>query len=197
MHSRVSDPFSYHRSATKVTDRNNPRNDDMPLVTQIDWHKLLVPEQPVLEIIVRGTIVYLALFFVMRFFLRRRSGGLGMADILVVVLIADAVQNAMGSDYKSVTEGALLVLTIVFWDYALDWLGHRIPRLRPLTRPSPLQLIEDGRLLRHNMHREFITTEELLSQLRQQGIEDVAEVKSAFLEGDGRMSVLRHDKQRQ
>jgi hypothetical protein len=79
----------------------------MFLATQIDWQKLLIPEQPAVESVIRGTIVYLLLFVVMRFLLKRRSGGLGMADVLVVVLIADAVQNAMGSEYKSVTEGVL------------------------------------------------------------------------------------------
>jgi uncharacterized membrane protein YcaP (DUF421 family) len=131
------------------------------------------------------------LFIVMRFFLRRRSGGLGLADILVVVLIADAVQNAMGSEYKSVTEGALLVFTIVSLDFALDWVGHRVPWLRRLTRPSPLLLIRNGRMIRRNMQREMITTEELMSQLRQQGIDDPAVVRCAYLEGDGEMSVLK------
>jgi uncharacterized membrane protein YcaP (DUF421 family) len=77
----------------------------------------------------------------------------------VVVLIADAVQNAMGSKYKSVTEGALLVFTIVSLDFALDWVGHRVPWLRRLTRPSPLLLIRNGRMIRRNMQLEMITTE--------------------------------------
>ena len=163
----------------------------MQLVAEVDWRKLFVPELPVLEVVIRGAIVYLLLFIVMRFFLRRRSGGLGLADILVVVLIADAVQNAMGSKYKSVTEGALLVFTIVSLDFALDWVGHRVPWLRRLTRPSPLLLIRNGRMIRRNMQREMITTEELMSQLRQQGIDDPAVVRCAYLEGDGEMSVLK------
>lgn len=163
----------------------------MQLVAEVDWRKLFVPELPVLEVVIRGAIVYHLLFIVMRFFLRRRSGGLGLADILVVVLIADAVQNAMGSEYKSVTEGALLVFTIVSLDFALDWVGHRVPWLRRLTRPSLLLLIRNGRMIRRNMQREMITTEELMSQLRQQGIDDPAVVRCAYLEGDGEMSVLK------
>jgi uncharacterized membrane protein YcaP (DUF421 family) len=160
---------------------------------QIDWRKLLIPEQSILDVIIRGSIVYLMLFLCIRFLLRRRSGGIGLPDILVVVLLADAVQNAMGSDYKSVTEGAVLVFTILFWDYALDWVGHRIPWLRRFTRPAPLLLIKDGRLQRANMRQEMVTTEELLSQLRQQGIDDPAEVKMACLEGDGEISVVKRD----
>jgi uncharacterized membrane protein YcaP (DUF421 family) len=165
----------------------------MTFLIQIDWQKLFVPEQSPLDSIIRGTIVYLLLFIVMRFLLQRRSGGLGMADVLVIVLIADATQNAMGSEYRSVTEGALLVLTIVFWDRTIDWLGHRFPRLRHFTRPPPLLLIKDGELLRHNMRAEMITTEELLSELRQQGVADPAKVKCAFLEGTGELSILRRE----
>ena len=74
------------------------------------------------EIILRGTLVYLFLFCFLRF-LRRETGVIGISDLLVVVLIADAAQNTMSSDYKSVTDGAILVATIIGWDYVLDWQG--------------------------------------------------------------------------
>ena len=69
------------------------------------------------------------LFLILRFLLKRQSGVIGIADLLVVVLIVDAAQNAMASEYKSITESAILVLTIVFWNYAVDWLGFRFPAL--------------------------------------------------------------------
>jgi uncharacterized membrane protein YcaP (DUF421 family) len=162
---------------------------DMDTLFHINWHDVFVPTVPIPEIILRGTLVYLLLFVVLRI-LRREAGGLGIADVLVIVVIADASQNAMSSDYKSITEGAILVGTIVFWDYALDWLAYRFPRFQRLVRPAPLPLIKDGRLLRKNMRQEMITEEELLSQLRQQGVEDVAEVSKGYLEGDGRISVI-------
>jgi hypothetical protein len=82
-----------------------------------------------------GTIVYIALFLILRFLMKRQSGVIGIADLLVIVLIADAAQNAMAGSYESITEGVLLVLTIVFWNYVVDWLGFRFPALAPLTRP--------------------------------------------------------------
>ena len=164
---------------------------DMPFLAQIDWQKLLVPEQPAFDSVIRGTIVYLLLFVTMRFLLKRRSGGLGMADVLVVVLIADAVQNAMGSEYRSVMEGALLVLTNRILGPRARLAGRSLPRLRRFTRPPPLLRIEDGRLLHHNMRHEMIATrEELLSELRQQGVDNPADVKCAFMEGNGEVSVL-------
>src|SRR5215212_8635572 len=100
----------------------------METLLTIDWRAVFVPTVSLLEIVLRGTVVYLLLFFVLRL-LRREAGALGISDLLVVVLIADAAQNAMSSEYKSVTEGAALVGTIIAWDYALDWLGYTFPPL--------------------------------------------------------------------
>ncbi|MFC4173487.1 DUF421 domain-containing protein [Microvirga sp. GCM10011540] len=159
----------------------------------IDWQEMLVPEHSLIEIFVRGTLMYIVLFSILRFFMKRQSGVIGIADLLVIVLIADAAQNAMANEYKSITEGTLLVLTIVFWNFALDWLGYHFPLIQRFTRPPPLQLIKDGQFLRRNMRQEMITTEELLSQLRQQGVKDQSQVKKAFIEGDGRISIIRFD----
>jgi uncharacterized membrane protein YcaP (DUF421 family) len=162
--------------------------------SEIAWGEIFVPQAPLAGVILRGTLTYILLFVILRFLLKRQTGVVGIADLLVIVLIADAAQNAMAAEYKSITEGALLVLTIVFWNYALDWLGYRFPALQRLVRPPPLQLIKDGQMLFGNMRREMITPEELNSQLRQQGIETCNEVKTAFIEGDGRISIIKHDK---
>jgi uncharacterized membrane protein YcaP (DUF421 family) len=159
----------------------------------IDLGKILLPDTPILEIFVRGTITYLALFLLLRFTRKRQAGGLGMTDLLVIVLIADASQNAMADDYTSVIDGLLLVATIIFWAFALDWLGYHIPAIERLVHPSPLALIEDGQLNRRNMREELITLDELMTQLRSQGIESVEEVRRAYLEGNGQLSVLRKD----
>jgi uncharacterized membrane protein YcaP (DUF421 family) len=159
-------------------------------ILNIDWHAVFVPTVSVFEIVFRGTLVYLLLFAVLRV-LRRETGGIGIADVLVIVLVADASQNAMASEYKSLTEGAVLVGTIVFWNYTLDFLGYRFPRFQRFIRPAALPLIKNGRMLRKNMKTEMITEEELLGQLRQQGVDDVREVKTCCLEGDGRISVIK------
>jgi uncharacterized membrane protein YcaP (DUF421 family) len=164
----------------------------MDSLLQIDWKAVFVPEVGLAEIVVRGTLVYLVLFFVLRV-LRREAGALGISDLLVVVLIADAAQNAMASDYKSITEGVVLVGTIVAWDYSLDWLGYRFPAVQRLLRPAALPLVKDGRMLKRNMRREMITTEELLSLLREQGVDGLEEVKTCYLEGDGHISVIKKD----
>ena len=71
---------------------------------EIDWQSVFIPSLHIGEIVLRGTIVYLFLFILLRL-LRRGAGAIGISDLLVVVLIADAAQNAMASEYKSITEG--------------------------------------------------------------------------------------------
>jgi uncharacterized membrane protein YcaP (DUF421 family) len=158
----------------------------------IDWNSVFVPTVSLAEIVLRGTLVYLLLFFVLRV-LRREAGALGISDLLVVVIIADAAQNAMSSEYKSVTEGAVLIGTIIAWDYSLDWLGYRFPAFGRLLRPAPLPLVKDGKALRRNMRKELISMEELMSQLREEGVEHISEVKKCYLEGDGHISVIKKD----
>jgi uncharacterized membrane protein YcaP (DUF421 family) len=159
----------------------------------VDWNSIFVPDTPLLEIIVRGTLVYLALFALLRFVLKRQSGAVGVTDLLVVVLIADAAQNAMAHDYKSVPDGILLVAVIVGWSYALDWLGYRFPRMGRLLHPPPLLLVREGQMLRRNMRQELVTQDELMSQLREQGIDDLSKVKRACMEGDGKISVVTRE----
>jgi uncharacterized membrane protein YcaP (DUF421 family) len=159
---------------------------------EIDWQSVFIPSLHIGEIVLRGTIVYLFLFVLLRL-LRRGAGAIGISDLLVVVLIADAAQNAMASEYKSITEGLILVTTIVLWDYLLDWVGYKFSPVRRLLRPSPLLLIKDGRIQRRNLRREMITEEELIEQLREQGVETVEEVKKSHIEGDGHISVITKD----
>ncbi len=155
-----------------------------------DWGKIFLPNTPLIEIIVRGSLTYIILFVLLRSVLKRVAGAVGMADLLMVVLIADAAQNALADDYTSITDGVLLVGTIVFWNYALDWLGYRFPAFQHFFHPPPLRLIQNGKMLRQNMRRELITEDELLSQLRQQGVSSVEAVQEAFMEGDGGISVV-------
>jgi len=157
----------------------------------IKWEELFVPSQPILETIVRGTVTYLALFLLMRFVLKRESGSIGTADLLMVVVIADAAQNAMAGDYKSITDGIILVSTIIFWNYAIDWASYHSQTLRRILQPKPLLLIKNGRMYVQNMRKELITKEELMAELRENGVEDVAQVKEARIEEDGHISVIK------
>jgi uncharacterized membrane protein YcaP (DUF421 family) len=144
------------------------------------------------ELMLRGTLVYWLLFVIFRFILRRDVGAVGIADILLLVIVADAAQNAMSGGYDTVSEGAVLVLTIVGWNWLLDMLSFRFPLVRKFASPGRLTLIQRGVPQRKNLRREYITMDELNEKLREQGVEDMADVKAAYLEGDGQISVIRN-----
>lgn len=157
-----------------------------------DWAKVFLPSDKVPEIILRGTVVYFFIFLIFRL-LRRGAGGIGISDLLVVVIIADAAQNAMSADYTSVGDGLILILTIVGWDYLLDALGFRFPALGRILRPPALLLIKDGQLQPRNLRKELISKEELLGELREQGVENIQDVKYSYMESDGHISVVKRD----
>ncbi len=113
----------------------------------IDWQTMFVPNTPVLEIIIRGSLTYLSLFVLLRLVLKRESGTMGITDMLLVVLIADAAQNGMADDYRSVTDGVVLVAVIIFWSYVLNWLGYHFSFFQRLLKPKQLLLVKDGKML--------------------------------------------------
>ena len=163
----------------------------------MDWKSLFSIDVPLIEIIVRGSVIYISLFVLLRVVLKRQAGSLGMTDLLLITLIADASQNAMAGEYRSIPAGVVLVCTIIFWSYAFDWLSFRSPWFNRLIEPPPLMLIQDGKMLRRNMRRELITEEELMSQLREQGLADPREVKEAYMEPDGHISVVQYEEKHQ
>lgn len=159
----------------------------------MDWSSLFALTVSPLELFIRGTVIYLALFLMLRFLLKREAGSMGITDLLLLVLLADAAQNALSGEYKSITDGLILVSTIVAWNYTLNYLAFKFPAVRRIVLPSKLQLVRDGRLLRNNLRRERITEEELMSEIRTAGCEEVSEVKAAYIEPDGMISVIAYE----
>ncbi|MCX7522212.1 DUF421 domain-containing protein [Microbacterium sp. STN6] len=160
----------------------------------VDWKTVFIPDTPLLEIFVRGTITYFVIYMLLRFVLKRQTSGVEITDVLVIVLIADAAQNAMAGEYKSITDGVLLVAVIIVWAAVMAMLGWRFPAVGRILHAKPLPLIRDGEMLHKNMAREFVTDDELMSQLRMQGIEEVGEVERAFMEPDGQISIIKRKK---
>lgn len=159
----------------------------------IDWAHLFGFSINPVEIFVRGTVIYWFIFLLFRFLLRRDIGAIGIADVMLLVLIADAASNGMSGGYDSITDGCILVATIAGWNYVLDSMSFHFPAVRRLVQPPPLALVQNGKLQRKAMRQELITADELQSKLREQGIENLDEIKIAYLEEDGEISVLRHD----
>lgn len=157
----------------------------------MDWSALYTVNVPLMELFIRGSIVYWFLLLMFRFVVRRDLGGLGIADVLLVVIVSDAAQNAMAGGYTTVTEGVILLSTIIGWNLLLNWLAFKFAAVERFASPGRLQLVRHGRVLHRNLQRQLLTMDDLMSQLRLLGIERLEDVKHAYLEASGNISVIR------
>lgn len=157
----------------------------------LDWDSIFAFSVSPWEMVVRGSLMYWFLFVLFRVVIRRRVGAVGISDVLLLVIIADAAQNAMSGEYRSATDGMVLVGTIVAWNVLVDYLTYRFAALERLLQPPPLMLIRDGRILHRHLRMEFVSEHELRTKLREKGVTDPAEVKAAYMEPDGTVSVIQ------
>jgi uncharacterized membrane protein YcaP (DUF421 family) len=158
-----------------------------------DWSLLFEPSTPVLETIVRGTLMYLAILLLVRFVGQRESGGLSVTDVLLVVLIAEGAAPGLYGEAISVTDSLVLIVTILGWSVIVDALAYRSKVLANIVKARPRPLIENGELNRHLMRRELMTDEEVEAQMRLHGIEDLSLVARAYIEPNGMISVMRRE----
>lgn len=146
-----------------------------------------------LELMLRGTMMFWFLLLIFRLILRRDIGSASITDFLFVVILGDAAQNAMIGEGSSVSDGMVLVSTLVAWNYGLDVLSYRFPWVNRLLSARKICLVRDGKLQRRNLRKEFITTEELNEKLREAGLERLDQVKLMYMESDGEISVIKRE----
>jgi uncharacterized membrane protein YcaP (DUF421 family) len=146
-----------------------------------------------LELVLRGSIMFWFLLLIFRLILRRDIGSASITDFLFVVILGDAAQNAMIGEGSSVSDGMVLVSTLVVWNYGLDVLSYRFPWINRILSARKLCLVRDGKLLRRNLRREFITVEELHEKLREAGFERLDQVRLMYMESDGEISVIKRE----
>jgi len=160
----------------------------------IDWSKLFSLSVSPLELVVRGSAMYWFLVLLFRTVLRRDAGPIGIADVLFLVIVADATQNAMSGGYDSITDGVILVATLAFWNLFVDWLAYWFPAFAWIVRPPPLALVRNGKIMRQNLRKELMTEAELIGKMRERGCEHMDDIKVAYMESDGQISVIKKQK---
>lgn len=159
----------------------------------IDWESMFVPTVALADLALRGILLYATIFVLLRLVLRRQLGGIGTSDVLVIVLVSEVAGNGFAPETRSISESAFVVLVILMCSYVIEWLQFRFPAFERLTREPKLKLIDNGRLLRRNMRKEYVTESELMAQLREKGLDDCRQVKEAYIEADGRISVTKKE----
>jgi uncharacterized membrane protein YcaP (DUF421 family) len=145
------------------------------------------------EVVLRVAIVYLFLVVVLRLSGKREVGQMSILELIVVLLISDAVQNSMVGDNTTVWAGPVAVLTLLGLDYAFNLVTLRSKRLRHVIEGEPRLLVRDGKLLRKAMSEEQVELEEIRRAIRSHGVASLEDVRLAVLETDGSISVIPKD----
>jgi uncharacterized membrane protein YcaP (DUF421 family) len=150
------------------------------------WHVLL-------DVAIRTSVVYFALLVGLRLTGARQLGQLSTFDLVLLLIIANAVQNAMVGPDTSLAGGLVAAAVLIGWHRVIDWWRLRSAPLAKLLGGEGIMLIHRGEVLDEHCRRARITRSELLQALREHGVGTIEEVMLAVLEPDGAISVIRKD----
>jgi uncharacterized membrane protein YcaP (DUF421 family) len=152
---------------------------------------------PYLQIIGSSIIIYLFIIVAIRLFGKKELAQLSVIDLVFILLISNAVQNAMVLGDNSLVGGMVAAGTLFVVNYILKFLQYRFPEFSRAVQGSAIMLVYKGKVLEPHMRIAKITTDELLEAIREHGVADISEVDLAILEVDGNISVLSHEFKKQ
>ena len=141
------------------------------------------------EFISRAVIVYLFLLAILRITGKRQVGQLAPFDLVLLLVLSNAVQNAMNGGDNSVLAGIISATTLIALNYAVSYLTFRSKRFEAIVEGRPQVLIHNGKIYEDVMNREKLTRHELENALRAAGCASIENVHFAVLENDGQISV--------
>lgn len=146
------------------------------------------------ELIVRGIVVYIFLIIVLRLTGKRQIGQLSPFDLVLLLILSNAVQNSMNAGDNSLVGGLITATTLIAANYIVGLITFKSKKLEEIIEGRPQVLIHDGKLFEEVMNEAKLTRHELDSTLRQSGYFEIKEVKLAILENNGRVTVQGYEK---
>jgi uncharacterized membrane protein YcaP (DUF421 family) len=141
------------------------------------------------EFLLRALVVYVFLLILLRLTGKRQVGQLAPFDLVLLLVLSNAVQNSMNGGDNSITAGIILASTLVLLNYSVGWMTHRSKRLEGIVEGHPLVLIHNGHVYRDVMEQEKVTQHELDAALREAGCSSISEVHFAVMETNGKITV--------
>lgn len=145
------------------------------------------------EFVIRGVAVYAFLFAILRLTGKRQVGQLAPFDLILLLILSNAVQNSMNAGDNSLVGGLISATTLVAVNWILANAAYRYPRLERWFEGTPLIIVKDGSVNQDVLERELISPEDLKAALRLAGAFSQTEVKTAILETNGHVSVQTKD----
>lgn len=149
------------------------------------------------DILLRVSVVYLFMVAAIRLFGKKELSQLSVTDLVFILLISNAVQNAMLGPDTSLVGGVLAALCLFVLNYLLKLLMYRSKKVKSLIEGEPVMLVYKGNLIEDNMAKEKITRDELEAVVREHGVSTIDNVALAILEIDGNISVLSKEIEQQ
>jgi uncharacterized membrane protein YcaP (DUF421 family) len=143
------------------------------------------------NLVVRASLVYIAILLLLRLSGKRQLGQMSPTEFVAILLISNAVQNAMNAGDNSLVGGLILAGVLVLLSWIMSWLTFRSKKFSAIFEGTPTLLIRRGQIIEEHAHKERLTHSEIKSLLRKHGIHDLAEVHSAVLEADGVLSIIK------
>ena len=151
---------------------------------------MFTPAIPLIEVATRTLLIYVAVLGGLRVAGKREIGQMTPFDLVIILLVANAVQNAMVGPDTSVSGGLVSAAVLVSANYALSAFRHRIPWLREAIEGAQTLLVHDGEILDANLAREHVDVDEVLMALRGHGLADVRQARLPVLATAGSLSLV-------
>jgi uncharacterized membrane protein YcaP (DUF421 family) len=144
-----------------------------------------------MESIIRAAVVYFLLLAIFRLAGNRAIGQLTAFDFVLLLIVSEAIQNALITNDYSITNAILLVITLVGLDIMMSLWKQRSPRVEKLLDGAPILVMQDGELLRDRMERERVDESDILASAREKhGLERLDQIKHAVVEASGGLSIV-------
>ena len=144
-----------------------------------------------MDIVVRAFFAFLFVFLLTRLIGRRELSSLEPFDLILLIVLGDAVQQGLTQDDYSLTGAFLAIGTIAILQLAVSYANFRFPKLRPVLDGEPIVVVQDGKPIEKNLRRERVTIEDLAAAARQQNIATIADVQWAVMETSGAISFIK------
>ena len=144
-----------------------------------------------MDLVVRAIVVFFFVLVLTRVIGRRELSQLAPFDLILLIILGDALQQGLTQDDYSVTGAILIVGTFAVLQVTMSWLGFRFARLRPILEGEPVIIVEDGKAIERNLKRERLTLEEVAESARLHEIASLDEVRWAVIERNGEISFIK------
>ena len=144
-----------------------------------------------MDLVLRAIFVFAFLMLLTRIIGKRELSSLQPFDLILLIVLGDAVQQGLTQDDYSLTGAVLVVGTIAVLQVFVSWVSYRFPRARPILEGEPVIIVQDGKTIERNLRRERLTPEDVAEEARKQSIAHLDEVRWAVLETDGQISFIK------